>query len=182
MKRVSKSQRVNAYSAANPPAIHIGPGETFIMETNDRFQDYTSPAAAPMDMLLSMTGPVYVAGAQPGDTLQVEILDIKPALGYGWIVATPGRAMLKDRVGEWRRRKVPIEGDRVLFNDRIALPYAPMIGRMGVAPEGEPKGSNSVGPFGGGMSNTAIGPGASVYLPVFVEWALLTIEDVHAAM
>lgn len=182
MKRVSRGQRVNAYSAANAPAIRIGPGETFIMETNDRFQGYTSPEDAPLDMLLSMTGPVYVGGAEPGDTLQVEILDIKPALGYGWIVATPGRAMLKERVRQWRRRRVPIEGERVLFNERITLPYAPMIGRMGVAPEGEPKGSNSVGRFGGAMSNTAIGPGATVYLPVFAEGALLTIEDVHAAM
>ena len=182
MKRVSKEQRVNTYSAKHPPAIRIGPGETFIMETNDRFQGYTSPEDAPLDMLLSMTGPVYVAGTQPGDTLSVEILDIKPAVGYGWIVATPGRAVLKDRVHEWRRRKVMLEGDRVWFNERISFPYAPMIGRMGVAPEGEAKPSNSVGPFGGAMSNTAVGPGATVYLPVFVEEALLTIEDVHAAM
>jgi amidase len=135
-----------------------------------------------MDLLLSMTGPVFVGGAFPGDTLAVEILDIKPALGYGWIVATPGRALLKDRLTEWRRRKVQIEGDCVRFNDKIALPYAPMIGRLGVAPAGEPKASNSIGPFGGAMSNIAIAPGATVYLPVFVDGALLTIEDVHAAM
>jgi amidase len=182
MKRVSKSQRVSAYSAANPPAILVGIGETFAMETNDRFQGYTSPDDAPLDLLLSMTGPVYVGGVQPGDTLSVEVLDITPSMGYGWIVATPGRAMLKDRVTEWRRRKVRIEGDRVWFTDKIALPYAPMIGRLGVAPEGEPKSCNSVGAFGGAMSNIAIGPGATVLLPVFVEGALLTIEDVHAAM
>ena len=182
MKRVSKDQRVNAYSAANPPAIRVGMGETFIMETNDRFQGYTSSEDAPMELLLSMTGPVFVGGAFPGDTLAVEILDIKPAQGYGWIVATPGRAMLKDRITEWRRRKVQIEGERVRFNDKITLPYAPMIGRLGVAPAGEPKSSNSIGPFGGAMSNTAIAPGATVYLPVFVDGALLTIEDVHGAM
>jgi amidase len=182
MRRVDKSQRVSAYSAANPPAIHVGMGETFIMETNDRFQGYTSPDDAPLDLLLSMTGPVYVGGTQPGDTLSVEVLDITPSLGYGWIVATPGRAMLKNRVTEWRRRKVQIDGDRVWFNDKIALPYAPMIGRLGVAPVGEPKSCNSVGDFGGAMSNIAIRPGATVLLPVFVEGALLTIEDVHAAM
>jgi amidase len=182
MRRVNKSQRVSAYSAANPPALHVGMGETFIMETNDRFQGYTSPDDAPLDLLLSMTGPVYVGGTQPGDTLSVEVLDISPSLGYGWIVATPGRAMLKNRVTEWRRRKVQIDGDRVWFNDKIALPYAPMIGRLGVAPEGEPKSCNSVGDFGGAMSNIAIRPGATVLLPVFVEGALLTIEDVHAAM
>ena len=182
MQRVTRNQHVNAYSANNAPAIRIGPGETFIMETNDRFQGYTSPQDAPLDMLLSMTGPVYVAGSEPGDTLRVDVLDIKPAMGYGWIVATPGRAMLKDRITEWRRRKIPIEGDRVRFSETITLPYAPMIGRMGVAPEGEPRGSNSVGPFGGAMSNIAIGPGAAVYLPVFVEGGLLTIEDVHAVM
>jgi amidase len=182
MQRVSKSQRVSAYSAANPPAIHVGMGETFVMETNDRFQGYTSPDDAPLDLLLSMTGPVYVGGALPGDTLSVEVLDIVPSTGNGWIVATPGRAILKHRVTEWRRRKVHIDGDHVWFNDKISLPYAPMIGRIGVAPDGEPKSCNSVGRFGGAMSNIAIGPGATVYLPVFVEGALLTIEDVHAAM
>ena len=87
MRRVTKSQRVSAYSAANPPAINVGMGETFIMETNDRFQGYTSPDDAPMDLLMSMTGPVYVGGAEPGDTLSVEVLDI-----------TPSRAM----AGSWR--------------------------------------------------------------------------------
>jgi amidase len=77
---------------------------------------------------------------------------------------------------------VPIDGDQVRFSDAITLPYAPMIGRLGVAPEGEPKSCNSVGVFGGAMSNIAVGPGATVYLPVFVDGALLTIEDVHAAM
>jgi amidase len=182
MQRVNKSQRVSAYSGANPPAIHVGMGEAFVMETNDRFQGYTSPDDAPLDLLMSMTGPVYVGGTEPGDTLSIEVLDITPSLGYGWIVATPGRAMLKNRVDEWRRRKVQINGERVWFNDKIALPYAPMIGRMGVAPGGEPKSCNSVGPFGGAMSNIAIGPGAKVLLPVFEEGALLTIEDVHAAM
>jgi amidase len=182
MQRVNKSQRVSAYSGANPPAIHVGMGETFVMETNDRFQGYTSPDDAPLDLLMSMTGPVYVGGTEPGDTLSIEVLDITPSLSYGWIVATPGRAMLKNRVDEWRRRKVQINGDRVWFNDKIALPYTPMIGRMGVAPAGEPKSCNSVGPFGGAMSNIAIRPGAKVLLPVFEEGALLTIEDVHAAM
>jgi amidase len=182
MQRVSKSQRVSTYSGANPPAIYVGMGETFMMETNDRFQGYTSPDDAPLDLLMSMTGPVFVGGTEPGDTLSIEVLDITPSLGYGWIVATPGRAMLKNHVDEWRRRKVQIDGERVWFNERIALPYAPMIGRMGVAPAGEPKSCNSVGPFGGAMSNIAIGPGAKVLLPVFEEGALLTIEDVHAAM
>jgi amidase len=89
---------------------------------------------------------------------------------------------LKNHVDEWRRRRVQIDGDRIWFNERITLPYAPMIGRMGVAPAGEPKPCNSVGAFGGAMSNIAIGPGAKVLLPVFEEGALLTIEDVHAAM
>lgn len=182
MQRVTKIQRVNAYSADNPPAIKVGMGETFVMETNDRFQGYTSPEDAPMDLLLSMTGPVYLGGAEPGDTLSVHIVDIAPAQDYGWIVATPGRAMLKNRITEWRRRKVQIEGNQVRFNERITLPYTPMIGRIGVAPEGQPMGSGSVGPFGGAMSNIAIGPGATVYLPVFVDGGLLTIEDVHAAM
>ena len=62
------------------------------------------------------------------------------------------------------------------------MPLRPMIGRIGLAPEDGPLPSGAKGAFGGGMGNTQIAKGSTVYLPVFHEGGLLTIGDCHAAM
>jgi amidase len=77
---------------------------------------------------------------------------------------------------------VQITPDGIIFNGQIKLPSRPMIGRIGLAPKEGPLPSNAKGNFGGGMGNTQIGKGATVYLPVFHEGGLLTIGDCHAAM
>jgi hypothetical protein len=100
MQRVSQSQRVSAYSAENPPAIRVGMGETFVMETNDRFQGYTSPDDAPLDLLMSMTGPVYVGGVEPGDTLSIEVVSITPRRDG----LLHGEFMSKSDTGQWSVR------------------------------------------------------------------------------
>jgi amidase len=129
-----------------------------------------------------MTGPVYIEGANPGDTLKIEVLDIALPLDYGWIGATPGRGPLGDRIPAFRKTRVKITPEGVIFNDRIIMPLRPMIGRIGVAPHEEARRSNEKGEFGGGMGNTQITKGSTVYLPVFHAGGLLTIGDCHAAM
>lgn len=184
MKRVTKDQLVTSFDASNPPALRVQPGETFVMETNDRFATYEGPNSPPeaMETLKTMAGPVYVDGAKPGDTLKIEVLDATLPLGYGWIGATPGRGPLGDKIPEFRKTKVTITDHGVLFDDKITLPLRPMIGRIGVAPKDGPRASNERGEFGGGMGNCQITKGATVYLPVFHEGGLLTIGDCHAAM
>jgi amidase len=154
------------------------------METNDRFATYAGPQSSPeaMDILKTMAGPVYIEGAKPGDTLKCEILDITLPLDYGWIGATPGRGPLGERITEFRKTRVRITEDGVVFNDRITMPLRPMLGRIGLAPQDGPRASNDKGAFGGGMGNTQITKGATVYLPVFHAGGLLTIGDCHAAM
>ena len=154
------------------------------METNDRFTTYEGPNSSPeaMAILTTMAGPVYIEGAKPGDTLKIEVLDVALPLDYGWIGATlvavhsanVFRRFVKPECGS------PPEG--VVFNDRITMPVRPMIGRIGVAPREESKRSNDKGAFGGGMGNTQITKGSTVYLPVFHAGGLLTIGDCHAAM
>jgi amidase len=184
MNRVTKDQLCTSFSALNPPALRVQPGETFVMETNDRFAVYEGPDSAPeaMEVLKTMAGPVYIEGAKPGDTLKIDVLDVTVPLDYGWIGATSGRGPLGQRIPAFRKTRVQITPDGVIFNGNIKLPSRPMIGRMGLAPQDGPLPSNAKGDFGGGMGNTQIAKGATVYLPVFHDGALLTIGDCHAAM
>lgn len=128
-----------------------------------------------------MTGPVFVEGAKPGQVLAIDVLDIRPTLGFGYVIAIPGFGAFKDQV-EFRKRIVPIEGNQVRYSDKLSLSYVPNISKIGLAPADGAKPSGASGAFGGQLSNGQLGPGSTVYLPVFVEGGLLTIEDVHAKM
>ena len=184
MQTATKDQLCTSFSADNAPSLRVQPGETFIMETNDRFATYDGPGSPTeaLDILKTMAGPVYIEGAKPGDTLKIEVLDITLPLDYGWIGATPGRGPLGDRIPEFRKAKVKITSQGVVFKDKVTMPLRPMIGRIGLAPEDGPLPSGAKGEFGGGMGNTQIAKGSTVYLPVFHEGGLLTIGDCHAAM
>ena len=184
MKRVTRDQLCTSFSAENPPVLRVQLGETFVIETNDRFATYEGPNSSPeaMEILKTMAGPVYVEGAQPGDTLKIEVLDVTLPLDYGWIGATPGRGPLGERIAAFRKTQVHFTEAGVVFNDKVTMPLRPMMGRIGLAPKEGPKASNARGEFGGGMGNTQITKGATVYLPVFHPGGLLTIGDCHAAM
>ena len=184
MKRVTRDQLCTSFSSDNAPAARVQAGEAFVMETNDRFAAYDGPGSPPeaLETLKTMAGPVYVEGAKPGDTVRIEVLDVTLPLDYGWIGATPGRGPMGDRIPQFRKTKVSITGDGVVFKDKVTMPLRPMIGRMGLAPKDGPLASNEKGEFGGGMGNSQISKGSSVYLPVFHEGGLLTIGDCHAAM
>ncbi len=184
MKRVTKDQLCTSFSADNEPVLRVEPGETFVMETNDRFLDWEGPNSSPeaMQVLMTMAGPVYIEGAKPGDTLKIDVLDVSLPQDYGWIGATPGRGPLGDRIPEFRKTRVNITDKDVVFNDEITMPLRPNIGRLGVAPKDGPAGSGQKGDFGGSMGNTQITKGCTVYLPVFHPGGLLTLGDCHAAV
>ena len=74
-----------------------------------------------------------------------------------------------------------IEGDKLIWNDRLSIPLNPMIGVIGVAPAGEPVNCGTPGTHGGNMDNTAITTGATLYFPVAAEGALFGCGDMHAA-
>ena len=183
MKRITKDQLCTSFSVLNPPVMRVRPEENFIMETNDRFYLYEGDASSPeaMEILKTMTGPVYVEGVNPGDTLKIEILDIVAPLDYGWILAAQEYGFLGDRVPAFRKTRVQITPDGVIFNGDSILPLRLMIGAIGLAPGDGTLPGTSKGDFGGSMGNTRIGKGASVYLPVFHEGGLLTIGNCHAA-
>ncbi|MCC3277375.1 MULTISPECIES: acetamidase/formamidase family protein [unclassified Arthrobacter] len=176
------------FSASGSPALKITPGtgETIGFETSDEvyaqlheFHDMEKLTVG----INPVTGPVYVEGARPGDALAVTIHDIR-LKDRGWSVSLPGSGALQYVMGEEMfTRRVPIDDDGVHVTDRHTFEPLPMIGCIGTAPA---EGSNSTimpsTPQGGNMDLVQCRPGSTVYLPVMVEGAYLSIGDIHAIM
>jgi acetamidase/formamidase len=132
----------------------------------------------------ALTGPVAIAGAEPGDILTVEILAVEP-VDWGWTATGPGdgggplRAELTERyLHLWDLRN----GTTAIFAPGIEIPMAPFCGVMGVAPA-EPGRHRTSPPSraGGNMDIRQLTAGASLQLPVWVPGALFSVGDAHAA-
>ena len=185
---ITKDQSAAAYSAAQPPVLTVtaGAGDRIIFETDDlayaqmeEFGDLARVTAT----INPVTGPVHVEGAEPGDVLAVTIHDLVLA-EQGWSVSIPGAGALAEVMGpEFFVRRVPVRDGRVQLTPTLDCPAAPMIGCIGVAPA-DRDGSSVMPtlPTGGNMDLTYAGPGSTVYLPVQVPGALLSIGDLHAVM
>ena len=126
---------------------------------------------------------MFVKGAEPGDTLAVELLEFRPQ-PWGWTAIIPGFGLLADEYPDpWLRiSQVEPEHGRIRFSDQVTLPYRPFPGTLGVAPA--EAGSHSILPpsrFGGNMDTKHLNPGVTLYLPVGVSGALFSLGDTHAA-
>lgn len=185
---LGKENGRTSFEAGIEPALRIQPGtgETIGFETDDALyaelhdKKDLSQCESPINPI---TGPVYVEGAEPGDTLKVTIRDIQ-LKDYGWSVSLPGSGALASRMGDdVFSRQIPIAEGVVKLTDKISTDTRPMIGCIGTAPAGEP-GSTIMPSFpsGGNMDLTDAKPGSVVYLPVEVEGAFLSIGDIHAIM
>ena len=122
-----------------------------------------------------------VEGAQTGDILKVEIIRIETA-DKGVMIDGPGEGVLKDIIKKPSTRIFEIGDGYVRFNDRLSFPVKPMIGVIGTAPAGKGIPTGTPGPHGGNMDCKKITEGATVYLPVNTEGALLAMGDLHAVM
>ena len=181
-----EGKTIFAMSAEHAPAERIKSGETVTFVTKDCFNNQFADENAVLEGLdweaiNPATGPVWVEGAAPGDVLKIRIEEIRVA-DCGTMAAIPGNGVLGDYVGTGILKRIPVRDQVAYFNDQIRIPCDPMIGVIGVAPaEGEiPCGEP--GSHGGNMDNTRIRAGATLYLPVFHEGALLAMGDVHACM
>lgn len=150
----------------------------------DRNSGLDAVAALDFARVNPVTGPVFVKGAEPGDVLAVDILELRPR-DWGWTAIIPGFGLLSDEFTEpWLRiSEVDSGAGRVRFADDVALPFEPFPGTIGVAPP-EP-GEHSIVPprkWGGNMDTKHLRAGTTLYLPVGVEGALFSVGDTHAAM
>lgn len=131
-----------------------------------------------------LTGPIYVEGAEPGDTLEVRIHAIDLPIPYGYN-AIGGNGFLSDEIFERKSRLIPLDRDKMLgiFSDDIHIPLAPFFGSMGVAPPENAGRVNSAPPWvhAGNLDNKELVAGTILYIPVHVAGALFEAGDGHAA-
>ena len=130
-----------------------------------------------------LTGPVAVTGAQPGDVLEVEILDIQLRQDWGYNAIRPLAGTLPDDFHEQRIINIPMDMKRMVAKLPwgVELPLSPFFGVMGVAPPPAWGRISSAVPraMGGNLDNKELGAGAKLYLPVFVPGALFSCGDGH---
>jgi len=133
-----------------------------------------------------LVGPVYIEGAEPGDSLEVRILDVTPRIPYGTVGGRPGGGALPNDTPRPFNFVVPIDLKRNagIFDKNTEVPLAPFMGVMATCPdssEGEFRKSGPPGNFGGNLDCKELCAGSTLYLPVFQKGALFYTGDSHAA-
>jgi acetamidase/formamidase len=170
-----------------PPRLRIQPGDTVVFETLEGSGQITPDfTAADFDSIdpeqvHALTGPVAIEGAEPGDTLVVDILDLKHK-GWGWSAIIPEFGLLADEFTESHIHHFKLEGDICIFKPGIHIPFEPFCGVMGVAPA-ESGRLDTLPPRknAGNIDIRHLTAGTRVYLPVLHSGALFSCGDCHAA-
>ena len=204
LKATPKTVVWGYYSADAKPALRIHSGdsveiETVLTSSPDRLQ----AAGVPPDQIEAalraiyqevtdkgpgghiLTGPVYIEGAEIGDTLEVRIQSIQLAIPYAYNGFRPGSGFLPDEFPYARMKIIPLDRDRMIarFSDHIEIPIRPFFGSMGVAPP-EASGRISSAPpwfHAGNLDNKELVAGATLFIPVNAPGALFEVGDGHAA-
>lgn len=177
------------WDVSHEPALRINSGDTVVLETAEITDDqitFNSKTEVidtlDWDRMYPLSGPIYVEGAEPGDTLAVEILDLQTR-GWGWAGVVPGLGLLADDFDETLLRTFDLsDGEYIHFREDIKIPIEPFMGTMGVCPKGA-KEQNAIKPgvFGGNIDTRQLTRGTTLYLPVEEEGALFSCGDGHAA-
>jgi acetamidase/formamidase len=132
--------------------------------------------------LYPLAGPIFVKDAQPGDMLEVEILEMRP-LEWGWTGIIPGLGLLQeDFTTPYIRYFDLTNGFTTALRDDIHIPIQPFCGTMGVATD-EPGPIAVLPPTkgAGNIDTRHLNVGSKLYLPVYVKGALFSAGDCHAA-
>ena len=188
--------------AATPPVLEVDSGDTVTLrsfpaggreslppDAGPGSHQVPSAYRAALDALPPgpgphfMTGPVFVRGAAPGDTLQVDILDARPTMDWGFVAILPLLGTLPDEFTDYETIHPRIDRERgvCVLPWGSELPLDPFFGIIAVAPPPAWGRCTSSVPraFGGNMDNKELKPGATLYLPVFNEGALFSAGDGH---
>jgi acetamidase/formamidase len=132
-----------------------------------------------------LTGPVFIEGAEPGDLLEVRVIDVKFRVPYGVNATNKGSGVLPELLSEpvFRIIRLDLERRVALFTPEIEVPLAPFMGIMAVAPPPDVQtvSSRPPGAFGGNLDLKQLTRGSTLYLPVYNAGALFFTGDAHAA-
>lgn len=173
----------------NAPLITIESGDTVVVLTRDVSDRQIHPgagvgalAAFDWDRAYPLTGPIAILGAEPGDTLKIEVLDVHTR-GWGWTGVLPGNGLLPDEFPDAYLKVFDLtHGDVTYFREDITIPLEPYFGTMGVCPTGaHHQPVLPPGTFGGNIDIRQTVKGSTLWLPVQVDQALFSCGDAHAA-
>jgi acetamidase/formamidase len=183
------------FNNAQPPVLHVNSGDTIVFETMMHSHNQVVPGATieqikklrtdyPGRGPHTLTGPVYIEGAEPGDVLKVRINRIVPR-SYGTNFNVPGmfgEFPSKFPDGQVKYFYLDLERKVAEFAPGIEIPLRPFPGTLGVA-RAEPGQYSSVPPgrYAGNLDIRDMTEGTALYVPVFVKGALLWTGDSHAA-
>jgi acetamidase/formamidase len=177
------------WDVGNQPVVTVDSGDTVVVHTRDVSDNQIAPdstaeviADLNWDRVYPLAGPIAVAGAEPGDTLAIEILDVHTQ-GWGWTAILPGFGLLPEDFPDAYLRTFDLTaGDETYLGDNVVIPIEPFLGTMGVCPEGaSAQPIMPPGNFGGNMDTRQLTRGTTLYLPVQVEGARFSCGDAHAA-
>jgi acetamidase/formamidase len=192
------------YDAASKPVLKIKSGDiveiqTLLAGSPERLQGALLPAAEVEQALRDvfnevkdkgpgghiLTGPIFIEGAQPGDTLEVRIKEVKLAIGYGITGFVPKRGFLPEDFDRTRFKIIRLDEKRMVgsFGKGVEIPLRPFFGCLGVAPPPS-AGRISSGPPGvhaGNLDNKELVAGTTLFIPVHAPGALFAVGDGHAA-
>ena len=185
VKYVSKERVIFSFNSKHEPVERVKPSELIVLEAEDAFGGQVKSEGTSLETLDwtrvdGATGPIYVEGAVPNDTLVVEILDIKPG-DKGVIAVIPGYGALGSKEFRGKAKFVALKDGFAIFDGKTRVKIKPMIGTIGVAPPpGEEIPTSTPGRHGGNMDVKDVTSGTKLYLPVFAEGALFAAGDLHA--
>lgn len=171
------------FDKQHPVKLTVNPGDKISITTKDCFSNLVDEqntlATLDWNQINPATGPIYVKDAQKGDILKVTIHSIELA-DQGVCAVGPGFGLVP--IEKMTQKIIPIREQQAIFSESIHLPLNPMIGVIGVAPEGEAISTGTPDAHGGNMDTKLIKEGAILYFPIFTEGALFALGDLHAVM
>lgn len=185
---VRRDQFHLAWDRSIEPILTIGSGEVVEIDALDASCGQITETSTPADLdtldfsrVDQVNGPIAVDGAEPGDTLEIELLDFQPG-SWGWTASIPGFGLLAGSFTEPALRITQLGESVAEFLPGVRIPLAPFCGEVGVAPRDE--GAHSTIPpaeFGGNMDTRHLTAGTRLFLPVFAQGARFSLGDGHAA-
>jgi acetamidase/formamidase len=203
LKATPKTVAWGHYDAKTQPVLRIKPGDavevgTLITNSPTRLEragvppDQVEQALRDIHKEVTdkgpgghiLTGPVYVEGAEPGDTLEVRIEAIKLAIPYAYNAFGPRSGAIPEDFPRSKMRIIPLDGLKMIarFAEGIEVPLRPFFGSMGVAPPESSGRVNSAPPgiHAGNLDNKELVAGTTLFIPVHVPGALFQVGDGHA--
>src|SRR5215207_2945695 len=156
------------WDEGHEPVLTVESGDTVVVHTRDVSDNQITPESTTADIdrldwdrVYPLAGPIAVTGAEPGDTLAVEVLDLHTE-GWGWTAILPGLGLLADDFADAYLRVFDISDGQFARLENAAIPLDPFLGTLG-----------------GNMDTRQLHQGTTLYLPVQVPGALFSTGDAH---